>query len=127
VEEKVSKDIRNCQICFLSNDTCHSSGSKLRHRIGFLGEVIWKPFDSRFSELKDRMAKHQIWFDREMAISDQQLLTQHYEDFLTFLRSGEQPDEKEKTKAIAEQERLAGKALTRVTVPNTNLQYSAGS
>jgi hypothetical protein len=73
------------------------------------------------------MAKHQIWFDREMAISDQQLLTQHYEDFLTFLRSREQLDEKEKTKAIAEQERLAGKTITLVAVLNTNLQYSAGS
>ncbi|ORY12258.1 hypothetical protein BCR34DRAFT_306723 [Clohesyomyces aquaticus] len=59
-----------------------SPGVKLRHRAGFLTTVLWRPLDSRFSQLQQRLAKHKQWFETEMGVHTFELLAQHRQELV---------------------------------------------
>ncbi len=70
--------------------------------------TVWRPFDSRFESLQDRMRRHQELFDREMRVFDQQILIQHFEEFQQYVKDGEECEEQERAKVQAAQKKLAG-------------------
>ncbi|XXG99675.1 hypothetical protein Hte_006016 [Hypoxylon texense] len=53
-----------------------SRGAKWQHRVGFLGDVIWRPFDDRFRQLLDRLRRHKAVFEQELRIQDQKMLNE---------------------------------------------------
>ncbi|KAI0432500.1 hypothetical protein F5Y09DRAFT_329571 [Xylaria sp. FL1042] len=55
-------------------------GSKWRHRVGFLGDVIWRPFDDRFRQLLERLARHKAVFEYEIRLQGQQMLNRIHLD-----------------------------------------------
>jgi len=81
-------------------------GSK--YQIDFHTQTIWKPFNLRFFQLQQRIVKHQRWFDKEMRLQDQAILTHHYADFVEYLRAMEQMNEKQKAQELVKQEKVAG-------------------
>jgi hypothetical protein len=46
---------------------------------------MWKPFDTRFRELLDRIQRHRALFDMEMGLHDQELLIKHFKEFKKFV------------------------------------------
>jgi len=50
--------------------------SKWTRRVGFMGKIMWQPFDVRFKALLVRIHEHRSIFDQEMAIQDQMMLNQ---------------------------------------------------
>jgi hypothetical protein len=42
-----------------------------RHSIAVIRDLFWKPFDSRFGALLDRLQDHQELFDIELRLEDQ--------------------------------------------------------
>jgi len=60
-------------------------GSSLRSRIGFVTDVAWKPFNSRFDGLITRMQWHRNLFYEEMKSQDQKVLTKLFEAFQDYL------------------------------------------
>ncbi|RWA04505.1 hypothetical protein EKO27_g10601 [Xylaria grammica] len=57
-----------------------SRRSKWRHRVGFLGDVIWRPFEDRFRELLERLARHKAVFEYEMRLQGQKMLNRIHHD-----------------------------------------------
>ncbi|TGJ86014.1 hypothetical protein E0Z10_g2741 [Xylaria hypoxylon] len=57
-----------------------SRGSKWRHRVGFLGDVIWRPFDDRFRQLLERLTRHKAVFEYEMRLQSQKMLNRIHHD-----------------------------------------------
>ncbi|KAI1420503.1 hypothetical protein F5Y12DRAFT_772567 [Xylaria sp. FL1777] len=57
-----------------------SRGSKWRHRVGFLGDVIWRPFDDRFRQLLERLARHKAVFEYEMRLQGQKMLNRIHQN-----------------------------------------------
>jgi hypothetical protein len=78
-------------------------------RMGFFGDIIWRPFDGRFSQLLDRMNVHKEMFDRELYNEDQAALTEHIITFQAHLDAAKNLDRQAKIKAQAKEERLASK------------------
>lgn len=103
-------------IQFCQNVSCMflrgSRGSK--YRIDFHTQTIWKPFNLRFFQLQQRIVKHQRWFDKEMRLQDQAILTHHYADFVEYLRAMEQMNEKQKAQELVKQEKVAGQQVDRI-------------
>ncbi len=54
-----------------------------------------RPFDSRFSRLKERISRHCEWFEREAAIHQQEMVSRTYMEFRQFLADKEKGDRKE--------------------------------
>ncbi|KAF2266654.1 hypothetical protein CC78DRAFT_531460 [Lojkania enalia] len=69
-----------------------SQGARLRHRIGSTTAILWRPLDSRFAQLQQRLAKHKEWFETEMRLQNFDLLTQHRKEVLDFLRTQQEPN-----------------------------------
>ncbi|KAI0545461.1 hypothetical protein F4679DRAFT_561029 [Xylaria curta] len=62
--------------------------SKGRLRRAFqISGLMLRPFDSRFSLLKERIEKHRVWFETEAQIQQHDLLHQTHADFRQFLDS----------------------------------------
>ncbi|GAW19621.1 hypothetical protein ANO14919_091090 [Xylariales sp. No.14919] len=57
-----------------------SRRSKWRHRVGFLGDVIWRPFNDRFRELLERPTHHKAVFEYEMRLQGQKMLNRIHHD-----------------------------------------------
>lgn len=74
------------------------------------GSLLWKPFHLRFSELLERLQKHQQWFETEAKIQQHELITQHYESFLDYLKATEKQSERDKQREQIEKERWYGKS-----------------
>lgn len=67
-------------------DFCHhlcdlfsTKRTKLRKRAKLLGELLWKPFDDRFSEYMDRLKKHKRLFKLELNAASMGELMQSYD------------------------------------------------
>jgi hypothetical protein len=52
-----------------------------------------RPFDVRFSQLKERIEKHRVWFETEAQIQQHDLIHQTYADFHQFLNSSSDDEE----------------------------------
>ncbi|KAF2737363.1 hypothetical protein EJ04DRAFT_510470 [Polyplosphaeria fusca] len=61
-------------------------GVQSRHRVGFLASVLWRPLDSRFSHLQQRLVKHKEWFEAEMGVQNPEFVAQHRRELLDFVR-----------------------------------------
>jgi hypothetical protein len=59
-----------------SHDADSIEASKWARRVGFMGKIMWQPFDVRFKALLTRLGDHRIIFDQEIAIQDQMMLNQ---------------------------------------------------
>lgn len=70
--------------------------------------TVWKPFDSRFSQLLERMRRHQDLFDQEMRLYDREILTQHFQDFQQYLQESDKVASRDLEKERAEVKQLAG-------------------
>lgn len=73
------------------------------------GNLLWKPFQMRFSNLLERLQKHQQWFETEAKIQQHELISQHYESFVDYLKASEKQNEMEKRKERIEQEQWYSK------------------
>ncbi|KAI3575863.1 hypothetical protein IWW34DRAFT_76629 [Fusarium oxysporum f. sp. albedinis] len=77
-----------------------SKHNKGRIRRALLGtELMLKPFDFRFSQLIERIRKHQIWFETEAKIQEHGMINQLAADFQDFIRI----TEKDATNELAKQ------------------------
>ena len=65
------------------------SVSKWARRVGFMGRIMWQPFDVRFGSLLERMKRHQQIFDQEMLIQDQVMLNKLHKNQQTLLAQSE--------------------------------------
>jgi hypothetical protein len=65
--------------------------------------LLWKPFQSRFSTLLERLNKHQQWFETEANIQQHELIVHHHESFLDYLKETEKRSEKEAYKEAADE------------------------
>ena len=52
-----------------------------RYKISLIKDLFWKPFDIRFSDLLERISKHQKLYDLELSLADREELMLHYEKF----------------------------------------------
>lgn len=73
------------------------------------GSLLWKPFQSRFLDVLERLEKHQAWFETETKIQQHDLITRHHETFLQYLKTAEEKTAAERRKDLAEQEKAQGK------------------
>lgn len=64
-----------------------AQGAKLRHRLFNLRSAAWRPLDSRFTHLQQRLARHKSWIERTLGQSTDNLL--HHREYSTFLKSAE--------------------------------------
>ncbi|TGJ87577.1 hypothetical protein E0Z10_g1236 [Xylaria hypoxylon] len=55
--------------------------------------LMLRPFDARFSLLKERIEKHRVWFETEAQIQQHDLLHQTYTDFRQFIDSSADDEE----------------------------------
>lgn len=62
-----------------------SQGARLRHRFFNSGSATWRPLDSRFTYLQQRLARHKNWVERVLGRSNDDI-TQH-QDYKNFLKS----------------------------------------
>ncbi|KAF2652460.1 hypothetical protein K491DRAFT_718890 [Lophiostoma macrostomum CBS 122681] len=70
--------------------SCSSQGAKLRHRFGVLSEnSLWRPLDSRFTQLQQHFAKQTKWLEAITPLStspqDHSILLQHQRDYFDYL------------------------------------------
>ncbi|OCL01351.1 hypothetical protein AOQ84DRAFT_383830 [Glonium stellatum] len=99
---------------FCQNVSCMFLRSSKGYPIESPAQTIWKPFNLRFFQLHQRIVKHQRWFDKEMRLQDQAILTHHYADFVEYLRAMEHMNEKQKTQELAKQEKVAAQQVDRI-------------
>lgn len=52
-------------------------------------ELMLRPFEARFSQLKERLTMHKEWFEREAAIHEHALLDQLHGDFRHYVQDSE--------------------------------------
>ncbi|KAK4451278.1 hypothetical protein QBC34DRAFT_378602 [Podospora aff. communis PSN243] len=52
-------------------------------------ELAVRPFGARFSRLRERLVKHQDWFEKEVYLQEHALLTTFHEEFRSFVSSNE--------------------------------------
>jgi hypothetical protein len=64
---------------------------QLRHRVGSLSAAQWEPLDSRFAQLKERIADHRKWLDSMVGLHNQEGLDEqqrrHLRPFNTSLHT----------------------------------------
>ena len=99
-------------------------GSNFIRRTAIMGDLLWKPFQSRFSDLLERLHKHQIWFETETMIQQHDAITQHHATFLDYLKQTEQKTAVARRKEIQQKEKETGKKKTdRATAKLINVIY----
>lgn len=84
-------------------------GSSFLNRATMAGSLLWRPFQLRFSNLLERLQKHEQWFETEAMIQQHELITQHYESFVDYLKVSEKQNDMEKHKELIAQERWYSK------------------
>ncbi|KAI0410830.1 hypothetical protein F5X98DRAFT_381374 [Xylaria grammica] len=87
VQDRLQKSLSLCvvissRIFFrdVSSLNIQQQGSKWRHRVGFLGDVIWRTFNHRFRELLERLTHHKAVLEYEMRLQGQKMLNRIHHD-----------------------------------------------
>lgn len=69
-------------------------------RVLLAGKLMIRPFDSRFSKLKELILKHREWFEREAIISQHELVSDTFSELREFVtkKDRDTPEEERKLK-----------------------------
>ncbi|KAH8732523.1 hypothetical protein GQ44DRAFT_697766 [Phaeosphaeriaceae sp. PMI808] len=72
-----------------------TKSSGLLNRAKSATGLVWKPFQSHFSHVIERLDKHQAWFETEAMIHQHATITEHFNSFQDYLKSTEMQSERE--------------------------------
>lgn len=88
VIQESSKPLRRLLSKKYQSCTClHFAGGKLRHLRLSSTTIIWRPLDSRFAQLEQRLWRHKKWFESETASQnhDHDQVSQNRREYVGFL------------------------------------------
>jgi hypothetical protein len=55
-----------------------TKGNGIRHKLNAINDIFWKPFDTWFSDVLDRLSRHQSLFEFELILTSKTDATKHY-------------------------------------------------
>lgn len=56
-------------------------GNGVRYKLGVIGDIFWKPFDVWFSEVLNRLSRHESLFDLELSLTAKEDAMAHHAKF----------------------------------------------
>jgi hypothetical protein len=55
-----------------------TKGPGIRHKLNVINDILWKPFDKWFSDVLDRLSRHQSLFEFELTLTGKEEAMTHY-------------------------------------------------